>query len=188
MSAAINGIGTSKLRVETEGSDAVAEADRGEFSMSSSGTGTVVVAARQGSVHVSAQQKTVTVSPGEQSVVTAGLPPTTPAAVPPALFLKVHGPKSAVQSDTRATISGTSVPGAIVSINGVHTAANERGEFSAIVPLNEGKNQIHVDAQDVLGRREQAAVADITVKSRVDKVTSKARWTSETDDNDKSAR
>ncbi len=182
LSAEVYGRGKSKLRVETKGSDAVAEAEAGEFSMLSSGSGRVVVATRRGSVRLSAKNKTVIVETGQQSMVDGDRSPVGPMEIPTSLFLRVKRPKSVMQREKQGRIRGQTAPGAIVSVNGVRTPTDEHGEFSAVVGLEEGKNQIVVEAEDVLGRRLTDDYPEITVKSRIDEGRSKARWTGKSDE------
>jgi ferric-dicitrate binding protein FerR (iron transport regulator) len=64
--------------VEAKGSDAVAETEKGEFSMLADGQGQVSVAARKGRVRLSAKNKTVDIEAGMLSTVQAETAPATP--------------------------------------------------------------------------------------------------------------
>ncbi|MFC1609748.1 hypothetical protein ACFL6C_02210 [Myxococcota bacterium] len=180
--AVVHGRGGTTLRVESKGSDMVAETDRGEFNVLATGNGQVSVAARKGRVRLSAGGKTVEVVAGQQSLVQPELPPGQPESIPTTLFLKVTAPTKHVQRKKQTTISGRSAPGAVISVNGVRVESDLSGEFQAAVTLNEGKNQIEVVAEDVSGNREVAEVPMITVKSRVSDVRSEAaQWGSRTE-------
>lgn len=176
ISTVVHGKGKSVFRVETRGSDAVAEADRGEFSVLSSGQGQVSVASHTGAVRLSARNKTVEVPAGTHSVVGKDLPPAPPKPIPASLFLKVGKPHSLIQREKSTTVSGTASPGAVVSINGVQARVDQTGKFNATIPLREGKNQVVVVATDVTGRKKKTALPKITVDTRAPKVQSKVRW------------
>lgn len=177
ISAVVHGKGGSKLKVAAKGSDAVAEADGGEFSVLTSGDGQVAVATRKGDVRLSAKSKSVWVTAGTQSVVQPDLPPAAPEPIPASLFLKVVKPKARLQRNKGTTIEGTTTPGAFISINGVRVQSDHAGQFSTTVALREGKNPVVVEAEDAAGNRKQVELPEITVKSRIGEVRSKAgRW------------
>ncbi len=165
----------AKLQVEAVGTSAVASADRGEFSMLSTGS-QVSVATRSGQVTLSAHGQSVTIGAGQLSVVQRDLPPSAPAAIPPSLFLKVSAPRALAQRQKQTTLHGNTIPGAVISVNGLRVTADPTGEFTATVALKEGANDLTVESEDVLGRRERAAVPRITVDSRAPAATSKVEW------------
>ncbi len=164
------------LRVEVADSDAVAEAARSRFAVLTDGNGHAAVASRDGAVLLSARGRTVTIGGGQQSVVAPGLPPSAPARVPPTLFLKVSGPRAAAQREKSTTVAGSTVPGAVVSVNGVRAVAGADGNFAATVPLRDGENALLVRAQDALGRRSQHALPSVTVDATAPTVESKVTW------------
>jgi hypothetical protein len=176
ISTVVHGKGKSVFRVETRGSDAVAETDKGEFSVLSSGKGQVSVASHTGAVRLSARNKSIEVPAGTHSVVRKDLPPAPPKPIPASLFLKVGKPRSLIQRERNTTVSGTASPGAVVSINGVQAQVDQAGKFNATIPLREGNNRVVVVATDVTGRKKKTALPKITVDSQAPKVQSKVRW------------
>ena len=165
-----------KLRVETRGSDAVAESSGGEFDVLASGTGQLGVATRKGNVRLTAREQTVEVGEGKASVVLPGLAPAAPQPVPTSLFLKLAKPGTRVQRNRRTTVRGATAPGAVISVNGVRVHTDPQGKFAAEVPLNEGNNRIVVQAEDIAGRRKAAALPPILVKPEMAETKTKARW------------
>ncbi|MBN2494110.1 MAG: FecR domain-containing protein [Deltaproteobacteria bacterium] len=176
ISAEVRGRAGSRLKVEARGTDAVAEADRGSFSVLASGKGHLSVATRTGTVRLSAKSKTVEVRAGTQSLVQPDLPPAEPEPIPPSLFLKVGKPRSLIQREKKTLVRGATSPGAVVSINGVRVGVDQSGKFAKMVALKEGKNEILVEAQDVLGRDEKASLPEITVDSKAPDARSKTDW------------
>lgn len=168
--------GGGALRVEAKGSDAVAESKGGSFSMLSTGKGEVAVAAQTGRVRFSAKGKSIEMTGGEQSISDATSGPSDPTPIPSTLFLKVQRPRSTLQREREARISGEASPGAVISINGVRVGAAEDGTFSAVVPLQEGVNAVEVAAEDASGRTTAESLPPITVKSKVAPVKGKVTW------------
>ena len=88
-------------------------------------------------------------------LVAACAPTTTPTVTPtpPAgLFLDVMEP----QDESTITISpvgvsGTTIPDAVVSVNGEIVEVDEQGNFTTMVTLEEGPNIIEVIASDLEG-------------------------------------
>ena len=80
--------------------------------------------------------------------------PPAPAA-PPALFVQVVDPADVdveVALETASiTLSGLTVPGAVVSVDGNLAGVADDGSFSANVDLDEGANEIPVVASDADG-------------------------------------
>ena len=87
----------------------------------------------------------------------------TPAPTPAALFLRVTSPEdeSAV-STGNITVTGSTIPGAVVSVsvgdNTVMADVDQNGNFRAVVPLEEGPNQIVVVASDQQGNEQSSTV------------------------------
>jgi len=83
------------------------------------------------------------------------------APAPDALLLEVAWPETTRTREAALDLSGTTEPGATVSIRtgtGLVTAgADPTGRWTASVPLTEGENQIQVSARGLLGQ-----VAEVT--------------------------
>jgi hypothetical protein len=176
IAARVAGDGNSRLRVAVRGSDAVAESDRAAFSMLRRADGQVTVAASEGSVALSARHKDVHVAAGQQSIVAVDQPPSPPRRIPGSLFLKVLrvGPSQTNRRETELT--GNTIPGATVSINGLPVNSDREGHFAAKVPLREGKNAVVVTVQDVLGRNQQTTLAPIHVDTQPPKLGGEVVW------------
>ena len=161
--------------VAVEGSDAVAETEEGEFAVLADGEGAATVAAVQGRVRVTANEKTVEVSAGRQSIVRPGDEPSAPTAIPESLFLKVQRPRARVQRSKKLSLSGTTVPGAMLTVNGQKVEVDAEGRFSAVVALQDGQNRVVVKTRDVSGRSDKADVG-VTVDRRGPDVGGSVIW------------
>ncbi len=165
--------GSTTIRISTRDTDAVAESGRGRFDVLSSGRGQVTVAATEGDVKVTAKYTTVVVPAGKLSMVAAGGAPTAPSTIPTSLFLKVN---AAAQARDRAELRGETTPGAVVSINGVRAAADERGMFTGDVPLRTGANTIIVSVEDATGRRQQKVIQRHVAVVRPPRLEAQVQW------------
>jgi hypothetical protein len=119
--------------------------------------GQVSVAALKGTARFAAAGKTVVLPEGTETRSTkAGAPPEDPEKIPEEVLLQVVWPESERHGET-AAISGRVKPASLVTINGTQTAVGDDGHFTATVPLREGSNRVSVEAEDLSGRRRQAA-------------------------------
>jgi hypothetical protein len=131
-----------RFRVQVKGSDAVAESRSGKFAVLRRGAGAVTVAAQEGSVNVSARQAGVRVQAGEQSVVAPGSPPSSPTKIPSSLLLKLGKPPPSRLRKKETTVTGETVAGVTVVIDGRPTMVGADGRFTRTVSLREGANDI----------------------------------------------
>lgn len=93
----------------------------------------------------------------------SGIPPSETSAEAPAkpITLTVSSPANgATVTNATITITGQTLPGAEVSINDVETTADAQGNFSGILTLDEGDNDITVSANDTNGN---SAEQELTV-------------------------
>ncbi len=180
VSATVHGQDGSKLIVEAQGSDAMAESEQGQFSLLTDGHGRIALATEKGRVVLSAKDQQVVVTDGMQSTVQPNLPPSKPQSIPTSLFLKVGKPRSRVTRSKATKISGTTVPGAVVSVNEVRLFADQSGEFSGTIPLKEGRNRVSVGVRHVTGMATSQELPPITVDTRPPKVRSTVQWGKET--------
>ncbi|MEQ1503911.1 MAG: FecR domain-containing protein [Myxococcota bacterium] len=78
-------------------------------------------------------------------------------AVPEELLLAVDWPQEARTRSELTTVTGTTQPGARVTLSGAFgertVTANAEGRFVAEVPLAEGDNPVEFEAVDILGRQ-----------------------------------
>jgi len=122
--------------------------------------GKVAVAVSEGNVQFAGRGRSVMVNAGSESVAAANAPPTDPVRTPEDLLLDVVWPEE-TQAREVAQIEGKTSPSSTVLINGREVPVNDNGTFKAEVPLKVGNNALHVQAQDLQGRKK---VADQTVK------------------------
>jgi hypothetical protein len=167
--------GKREFGVSVDGSDAVAETESGEFAVLADGEGAATVATVSGSVRVTAKNQTVDVPAGTQSIVGRGEAPSAPTPIPASLFLKVQKPQRKVQRSRQLSLSGTTVPGAALTINGRQVAVDAEGRFSAVVDLDEGENRVLVQTRDVIGRAAEDGVG-VEVDSRGPDVGGSVTW------------
>jgi hypothetical protein len=166
--SAVRGREGSSFRVEAQDSDAVAEANNAEFAMMTRDKGHVAVATTKGEVKLSAKGEAVAVGAGKQSRVTPGTAPSEPTEIPPALFLELGPPPPRRTAADHVTVTGRTSPGAVLNIRGQRRVVTDnRGDFSEVVALQEGENDIVVSVQDVLGRGASETLPRITVDVRV---------------------
>lgn len=149
----------------SRGSEAVATAEQGEFSLQTDGRGTVVIDTHKGEVKVKAEGREVKVAKGARSVVLPKQPPTEPLPVPTSLALQVRWPP-AKTDQPKTRISGKTEAAAQVLVNGVSVRADQRGEFQVDVPLREGSNQVVVTATDAAGNSTSQQSPEIRVDTR----------------------
>lgn len=166
-----------KVRIETTSGEAAAEAEEGDFSVLADGTGRLSVATTRGKATLSGGGKVIELEEGKQSSVQPGLPPSVPVDIPSSLFLKVGKPSTLLQRERQTQVTGETVPGAVVSINGVKVVSDGNGVFQATVPLRSGSNRVVVEASDPLGREQRVQLPPITVKDKVARVKGKFTWT-----------
>ncbi len=176
LSAVVHGKEGSKLLVEAKGSDAVAEAKEGKFSVLADGEGQMAVATETGRVVLSAMGQSEVVEGGMQSVVHPNSPPSKPNSIPKSLFLKVGRPGAKVLRKKETFVKGKTTPGAVVSVNDVRMLVDEDGHFEGTVPLKEGNNRITVAAEHVAGMERERTFTGVMVDTRPPDVESAVEW------------
>jgi hypothetical protein len=154
-----------EYQFHSRGSDAVASAQQGEFSLTTDGKGTVVVDTRAGDVKLKAQGKEVLVRKGKRSIVKPDKPPSQVLPIPSSVALQVKWPPTKVDR-TRTTISGRTTAGALVMVNGFQVRANEDGKWSLDVPLREGSNHLVVSVTDSAGNTSRRESPEIQVDTK----------------------
>lgn len=118
--------------------------------------GQVSVAALKGSARFAAGGKTVVLPEGTETRSQAGAPPSDPEKIPEEVLLQVVWPEGERHGEL-ATIEGRVASASLVTVNGAATAVAADGRFSARVPLREGGNKVAIEAEDLTGRRREAA-------------------------------
>jgi hypothetical protein len=148
-----NGAGQT-FEMKAVGSDAEARTEGGTFTMNNNGAGTVALATLVGEVAFSGQRKVVIVRAGQQSIVRPGRAPTAPTPIPTSLLLKVNWPS---HPRRKVVVSGQTDPGSQVRVGGRIVPTDEEGRFSQVLPLQEGRNSVEVNAVSVGGVRQEEA-------------------------------
>jgi hypothetical protein len=118
--------------------------------------GQVSVATLKGKARFASAGKTVVLSEGTETHAAPGAQPEDPEKIPEEVFLQVVWPEGEHHADT-AHIEGHVRPASFVTINGAETAVGRDGRFAATLPLREGANHVAVAAEDLAGRRREAA-------------------------------
>lgn len=120
--------------------------------------GQVSVAALEGKAQFSAAGKSVALSAGTSSTSKAGAPPEDPERIPEEVLLRVVWPAGERHGE-EAELTGRAAPSSTVSVNGRPAAVGPDGQFTATIPLHDGKNPVDVVAEDLAGRtRRDAAI------------------------------
>jgi hypothetical protein len=163
------------FEVEAQDGQAVARALKGEFAVQASGAH-VAVATKSGEVTLAAHGRSVQIGAGQISVVDAQAPPSAPSEIPPSLYVKLTSSHPPEQRARDTLVKGTTTPGAVISVGGVRTVADAAGGFTAKVALREGANDLVIESEDVLGRKQRAPVPRIVVDTRQPDVKSKVKW------------
>lgn len=155
-----------RVRVATAKGDATAETRDGRLHVLADETGRLQAAVSRGQATVSAQGRTVELAAGSQTTVEPGKPPAEPSLVPASLLLKVKWPPEGTTAKRRQIVSGTTSPGSRVRVGGTVVVADARGNFRALVELDEGSNELSAMVIDVLGRVEKSTSPMIRVDSK----------------------
>jgi hypothetical protein len=168
--------GHKRLQVEVRGNPALVESDDGALSLLRNQDGQLTVATTEGRAAVRSLDRRVELSAGEQSIVPVNRAPSQPSRIPSSLFLKVARSGPAVLRRREADLGGQTTPGALVQVNGVSVATDERGRFKVRVPLREGANSLEVTAADVLGRVQRQTLPPVQVDTEAPKLQGKLVW------------
>lgn len=118
-------------------------------------SGKVNVATLEGAARFEGKGKEVVVANGQTSSALPDQAPGDPEPIPQEILLSVIWPEDD-RLDGQARVRGKAQPSSRINVNGVETEVDENGTFRATVPLKIGKNHVHVEAEDVLGRTKAA--------------------------------
>lgn len=133
------------------GEDAVATTRGGDMAVTSNGEGTVAVGVTRGSAELQAGGKVVAIKAGQQSISLKGGAPSAPSPIPNSLLLKVAWPKELLLNRRKITVSGKTVPGAILAIAGQPVRVGADGRFTHVIYLREGQQTLGARGRDVGG-------------------------------------
>jgi hypothetical protein len=109
------------------------------------------VKVKRGDAEFTAEGKTEKLQEGQESHAEVGKPPSTPVAIPESILQNVKFPDADTFTVQLARVEGTADPGARVKVGGQMVDVALDGTWSADVKLDEGINQIDVEATDALG-------------------------------------
>jgi glucodextranase-like protein/FecR-like protein len=177
ITAAIPRSAAREFQFSSRGSDAIASARRGEFSMVTDGKGTVIVDTQVGDVKLRAQGKEVVVKKGKRSIVLPDKPPSRVLAIPTSVALQVKWPPTKLDRTT-TKLTGKTSAGSLVMVNGILVRADPTGQFALDVPLRQGSNRLIVSVTDSAGNTSSKESAEIEVDTRPPdlKVDAKDLW------------
>ncbi len=147
--------GKMVLRVESQGSDTVAEAKKGRFSVFNNGKGLVAVAAETAVVELKTPQGKKTLEAGKQVTIKANKELKT-VDIPQAVFLNVNWSGKKTTRAKSMPVTGRANAGSEVRVNGRLAVLGADGTFTVEVALREGNNPIDVEATDTLGRKKRS--------------------------------
>lgn len=175
VTASVDPNGNQVLKVEAEGSDAVAQSSGGTFGVISDGKGQVAVATTTGKVKFTSKGKSVDVLAGTETSVTSTTGPATPRPIPKSLLLKV-APKS-VKTRLRSTyVEGSTQPGNVVRVAGKNARVDERGRFRVKVALRDGPNRLGVEVTDASGRVRKKKLPPVIVDRTKPNINASMEW------------
>ncbi len=157
--------GERVLRIEGEGTDAVAQTQNARFSVLASGA-SLAVATERGSVDLRAKDTTVTVGEGSSSVALAGEAPSAPAPLSAELLLKVARAAGATPVDACAIVEGSASAGSEVQVDGEPVQVDRLGRFRREVARRPGVSSVLVVTRDATGRQREEQIACAPVKKR----------------------
>lgn len=175
VTASVDPNGNQVLKVEAEGSDAVAQSSGGTFGVISDGKGQVAVATTTGKVKFTSKGKSVDVLAGTETSVTSKTGPATPRPIPKSLLLKV-APKS-VKTRLRSTyVEGATQPGNVVHVAGRKARVDARGRFRVKVALRDGPNRLGVEVTDASGRVRKKKLPPVIVDRTKPDINASMEW------------
>jgi hypothetical protein len=151
-------------RVGVRGGGRTVAADDADFTVVRDAAGTFAATSTRGTLAVDGVDGVTELRAGAEVIAPLG---GTPLRAPASdtLFLQVAWPATPRTRDDTAEVSGTTQPGATVSVTGgarpVTVSAGPDGTFRVTVPLGEGRNALSLRATNALGREAEIARAEI---------------------------
>lgn len=109
------------------------------------------VKVKRGTADFTAEGQTEKLAEGQESHAEAGKPPSKAAPIPTSILQNVRFPDADTFTVQLARVEGRADPGARLKVAGKPVEVALDGTWSADVPLEEGLNQIEVEATDALG-------------------------------------
>lgn len=132
------------------------------------------VKVKRGDAQFTSAGGTVRLEEGQEAHAEAGKTPSRPVAIPSSLLENVKFPDADTFTVRLARVEGKADPGARVKVGGVPVDVALDGTWSASVPLEEGINQIDVEASDALGVTQVAQSQPLRVDTKAPGLTGAA--------------
>lgn len=145
---------------------AVASAVATRFVAGTDGKGSLAVSTRAGEVRLESAGGSVAVTAGHIVRVAARERPGSPRALVKQLPLKVRWPEKRVTNEKEVAVGGKTADDASVTVNGAPVPVNGDGTFFAKVPVHQGKNELLVHAEDLVGNAADRKSPPILVDRR----------------------
>ena len=109
------------------------------------------VKVKRGSAEFASNDQVEKVNEGETSEAAAGAPPSRPVPIPGSILSNVRFPDADTFNSRVARVEGRADPGARVRVGGRSVDVGPDGAWATDIELEEGMNQIEVEATDSLG-------------------------------------
>jgi len=109
------------------------------------------VKVKRGSAEFASTDQVAKVNEGETSEAAAGAPPSKPVPIPGSILSNVRFPDADTFNSRVARVEGRADPGARVRVGGRSVDVGPDGAWATDIELQEGMNQIEVEATDSLG-------------------------------------
>ncbi len=151
MSASVREDASRAFEVEA-GREALARTRGGELSVAGDDQ-VAAVAVRRGEAELRSGGRAVVIRAGQQSLAWNGKAPSQPATIPSSLLLKVDWPRELLTNRRKLVITGRTVPGAVIAVDGRSVKVEPDGSFRHVTYLREGRQTISVAGRDVAGHR-----------------------------------
>lgn len=154
------------LEVGVTGNPVVVESKSGQFRVAANGERVLDVAADEGAVGiVYPDGRHEQLQVGERRIFAENGEELLRGPIPRSVLLKVDWPEKTVQTEKSLEVTGTVTPGSRLRVDGKVVRPDRDGRFKTIVPLQEGKNQIDVEAKG-LGDPARSQSPEVFVDTR----------------------
>lgn len=165
-----------RFRVQVQGNNSQAETSSGRFGVMRRGAAPAVFAAEWGTLDVTGAGKRVTLQTGEQTQVIDNGAPSAPTPLPKSLLLKLGQPPPSRMRTRQFNAIGETSPGASVTVAAHRVTPDSSGRFTDTVALVDGPNEIVVQVEDVIGRKQTQRFPKVTVDARAPNVAGRVVW------------
>jgi hypothetical protein len=133
------------------GAGARVDAKEASLGMTVRDDGWTQVKVKRGSADLSSNDQVEHVNEGKEAHAAAGAPPSKPVPIPVSILSNVRFPDADTFNSRLARVEGRADPGARVRVGGRSVDVGPDGAWATDIQLEEGMNQIEVEATDSLG-------------------------------------